>query len=135
MDFYQDKKIIFFDGVCNLCNGFVQFVITRNKKEEILFASLQSMAGADMMRHFKVSDALNTVIFIDNGKLYQKSTAALRIAKYLCCLWPIMFGLSIVPAFIRNSIYDLVAKYRYKWFGQNESCMIPDPALEKRFLQ
>jgi predicted DCC family thiol-disulfide oxidoreductase YuxK len=134
MDFYQGKKIIFFDGVCNLCNGFVQFVIDRNKKEDILFSSLQSTAGAAMIHHFNVSNALTTVMFIEDGILYQKSTAALRIAKYLCCLWPVLFLFTVVPAFIRNMVYDFVAKHRYKWFGQKDACMMPSPALKSRFL-
>ncbi len=134
MDFYSDKKIVFFDGVCNLCNGFVQFIIKRNTKEDLFFASLQSQAGIDMIRHFDLPNDLSSVVFIDQGKVHIKSSASLSIIKNLCCWWPVAYGFIVIPAFIRNAVYAILAKYRYLWFGKQESCMLPSPALKHRFL-
>lgn len=134
MDFYTGKKIIFFDGVCNLCNGFVQFVINRDPQNALLFASLQSQAGTDMMEHFHLSKDITTVIFIENGVLYKKSTAALQIVKHLNGIWPLAFVFIVIPTFIRNIVYDFVARNRYRWFGKKDECMLPTPELKSRFL-
>jgi predicted DCC family thiol-disulfide oxidoreductase YuxK len=135
MDFYHDKKIIYFDGVCNLCNGFVQFAINHDHKNVLLFASLQSKAGIDMAKHFQLSKDITTVIFVNNGIVYKKSTAALHIAKYLDGAWPLAFAFLIVPNFIRDVVYNIIAKNRYRWFGKKDECMVPTSALKNRFLQ
>jgi predicted DCC family thiol-disulfide oxidoreductase YuxK len=134
MDSYHNKKIIYFDGVCNLCNGFVQFVINRDHKNALLFASLQSTAGIEMMQHFQLSNDITTVIFVDNGVLYKKSTAALHIVKHLKGIWPLAFAFIVVPTFIRDAVYDFIAKNRYRWFGKKEECMVPTLALKSRFI-
>ena len=128
-------KIILFDGVCNLCNGAVTFVIKRDKKNMFKFAALQSEAGQHLISKYNIDTSkVDSIILIDREKFYSKSSAALHIAKNLSGAYPLLFGFMIVPKFIRNWIYDYVAKNRYKWFGKKESCMIPTPELKEKFL-
>ncbi|MGB3948031.1 MAG: thiol-disulfide oxidoreductase DCC family protein [Bacteroidia bacterium] len=130
------EQIILFDGVCNLCNTSVQFVLKRDTKATFKFASLQSNAGQKLLADFKLPlDEFNSFIYIDDGKLYTRSSAALRVAKELNFPWKLMFGFIVVPSFIRNFVYDIIAKNRYKWFGKRESCMIPTAELKQRFLE
>lgn len=129
------NPIILFDGVCNLCNGAVQFIIERDKKQTFRFASLQSEVGQKYMRQAGLSaDKIDTILLVENDKIHDKSTAALRIAKRLDGLWSLMFGFIIVPPFIRNAAYDFIARNRYKWFGKKDSCWMPTPDLKKLFL-
>ena len=131
----MDNPIILFDGVCNFCNGAVNFTIKRNKQNNIRFAALQSDAGRKLVQHYGLpSDDMRSFLFIENGKLYNRSTAALKVCRYLTGLWPLCFGLMIVPSFIRNGIYDWIAKNRYKWFGERPECMMPTPEIRARFL-
>jgi predicted DCC family thiol-disulfide oxidoreductase YuxK len=131
----NNQKILYFDGVCNLCAGAVQFVLKRNKKQNILFASLQGQAGQTMLKEFGFSQtAFNSLVFVENGKVYQQSAGALRLTKYLNAAWPLLRVFMIVPAFIRNAVYNWVAKNRYKWFGKKNECWLPTPELKKRFL-
>ena len=127
--------IILFDGVCNFCNGAVNFTIKRDKQKKIRFAALQSDAGRQLMQQYRLpADDMRSFLFIENGKVYNRSTAALKVCRYLTGLWPLCYGLIIVPAFIRNGIYDWIAKNRYKWFGERQDCMIPTPEVRTRFL-
>jgi len=129
------QSVILFDGVCNLCNSFVQFVIKHDKNERFKFASLQSgFAEKELADSFIDTQKMSTVILLENGKLYSRSTAALRILKKLNGLWPLLYVFIIIPAFIRDVVYNLIAKNRYKWFGKKDSCMIPSPELQRRFL-
>lgn len=132
----NSNAIILFDGVCNLCNGFVQFVIRHDKKEYFRFAALQSEQGRNLLQQvqFKEGNALSTVVLIENGKFYVQSTAALKVARRLSGLWPLTYAAIILPAFLRDLIYKLIAANRYRWFGKQESCMLPTPALKTRFL-
>jgi predicted DCC family thiol-disulfide oxidoreductase YuxK len=131
----NNQKILYFDGICNLCAGAVQFVLKRNKKQNIFFASLQSKAGQEMLAHFGLPQTdFNSLVFVENGKMYQQSTGALRVARHLNAAWPLLFGLIIIPPFIRNAVYNWVAKNRYKWFGKKNECWLPTPDLKKRFL-
>lgn len=131
----EEKKIVLFDGVCNLCNRSVQFIIKRDHHKQFHFASLQGKTGQQLLAQFHLpADNLNSFILIENGTLYRKSSAALRIARKLGAAWPLLYGFIIVPAFIRDAVYSLIAKNRYKWFGKTESCMIPAPGLKERFL-
>ena len=131
----MDNPIILFDGVCNFCNAAVNFTIKRNKQNNIRFAALQSDAGRKLVQQYGLpSDDMRSFLFIENGKLYNRSTAALKVCRYLTGLWPLCFGLMIVPSFIRNGIYDWIAKNRYKWFGERPECMIPTPEVRARFL-
>ena len=127
--------VILFDGICNFCNGAVNFTIKRDKHQVIKFAALQTGVGKALLQQFGLPENYtSSFIFIEKGKLYNRSTAALKVCRYLTGLWPLCYGLIIVPAFIRNAVYDLIAKNRYKWFGRKDSCMIPTPDLKARFI-
>lgn len=131
----KQRPVILFDGVCNFCNGAVNFVIKRDKTAQIHFAPLQSEKGRLFARQYGFSDEeLKTFIFIEDNKFYTKSTAALKVCRYLGALWPLCYGFIIVPKFIRNAVYDLLAKNRYKWFGKKDTCMIPTPEVRARFI-
>lgn len=131
----QQDPVILFDGVCNFCNGAVNFTIKRDKNKAIKFAPLQSAAGAALMAQYGVpANDLRSFLFIENGIVYNRSTAALKVCRYLKGLWPLCYAFIIVPAFIRNGIYDFIAKRRYKWFGERDACMIPTTEVRSRFL-
>lgn len=131
----EAQPIILFDGVCNFCNSAVNFVIKRNAKENILFAPLQSEAGQRLLKQYDLAvDDLQSFIFVDKGKAYDRSTAALKVCRYLRAGWPLCYGLIIVPEFIRDGVYNWIGRNRYKWFGMRNECMIPPPAIKARFL-
>jgi predicted DCC family thiol-disulfide oxidoreductase YuxK len=131
----QEGPIVLFDGVCNLCNSAVQFIIKRDKKEQFRFASLQGKAGNDLLKKFDLpADLFNSFILVEGDKVYTRSTAALRVAKKLSGGWKLLYGLMIVPRFIRNAVYNVIAKNRYKWFGKRNECMIPTQEMKERFL-
>lgn len=128
------SSIIFFDGVCNLCNSAVQFTIERDRRKVFKFASLQSKFSTKELAQFAiVPQNNNSVILLENGKVYQQSTAALMVAKKLSGFWPLLYGFIIVPSFIRDAVYRFIGKNRYKWFGKQESCWVPTAELEDRF--
>ena len=130
-----EKKIILFDGVCNLCNNSVTFVIQRDKKDLFRFAALQEPAGQLLIEKHQIDiSKTDSIILIDGDKAYVKSTAALKVARHLGGAYPLLYGFMIVPNFIRNWVYDYVAKNRYKWYGKKDSCMIPTPELKSKFL-
>jgi predicted DCC family thiol-disulfide oxidoreductase YuxK len=130
-----EKPVLLFDGVCNLCAGSVQFIIRHDPQAKINFASLQSEKGKELLRAFKLPEnELKSLVFIEEGKAYTRSTGALRVARYLSGGWPLLYGLSIFPVFIRNAVYDFVGKNRYKWFGEKTECWMPTPELKKRFI-
>ena len=127
--------IILFDGICNFCNSAVNFVIKRDKRGTFRFAPLQSnIAGRVLAAYQMPGGDLRSFLLIENGKIYTRSTAALRVCRYLYGLWPVMYGFIIVPAFIRDRIYNWISKNRYRWFGKKEECMIPDAGIRSRFL-
>jgi predicted DCC family thiol-disulfide oxidoreductase YuxK len=131
----RQDKIILFDGVCNLCNGLVQFIIKIDKKEVFKFSSLQSDFGQRILLENNLDTKdLNSFIFLDQGKLYHKSTAALKMYKAIGSFWQLLYIFIIVPRPIRDWIYSLIANNRYKWFGKQESCWIPTPELKSRFI-
>lgn len=131
----ETHEILLFDGVCNLCNGAINFVIKHDKKDAFRFASLQSDIGRELLTKYKIdSQHIDSVILIEKGKVYTKSSAALRASKDLNAAFPLLYGFMLVPKFIRNGIYDFIARNRYKWFGKKESCMIPTPELREKFL-
>mgnify|MGYP006093571909 FL=1 len=128
-------SIILFDGVCNLCNGAVNFVIKRDPRNVFKFTPLQEKQGILLLKKHAVdSRKLDSIVLIENGNVYIKSSAALRIARKMSNLWPLFFVLLIIPSFIRDGVYDFIAKNRYKWFGKKEQCMIPTPGLKEKFL-
>ena|SRR5690606_19982666 len=127
--------VIFFDGVCNLCNRSVQFVIKRDLVRKFRFASLQGKTAASMLPKLNISSAeADSFILLENDKVYTRSTAALRVLKELGGLWKILYVFIIVPPFIRDGIYNFIARNRYKWFGKRDECMIPTQDLKERFL-
>lgn len=129
------NPVLLFDGVCNLCNRSVQFVIKKDRKRIFRFASLQSELGMHVMQQYglPVSD-LNSFLLLENGKLYTKSTAALRLTRKLGGGWPLLYAFMIVPKFIRDGIYSWIARNRYKWFGKRDACWLPTPELKTLFL-
>lgn len=131
----SNKSIILFDGVCNLCNNSIIFIIKRDPKDTFRFAPLQEGKGAELIaKHNIDTSRTDSIILIENGKVYVKSTAALRVARKLKGAWPLLYGFIIIPTFIRNWVYDFIARNRYKWYGKKESCMIPTPELKAKFL-
>ena len=135
MEDQKEHKIILFDGVCNLCNASVNFVIKRDKNDVFRFAALQSEIGKKYVLKFNINpNETDSIILIDNDKCYVKSTAALYITKSMSGAYPLFFSFIVIPTFIRNLVYDYVAKNRYKWYGKKESCMVPTPELKGKFL-
>jgi len=133
----QNKKIILFDGICNLCNTSVQYIIKRDGKKIYSFASLQSDITKKILSQFnqKSFNNYDSIILIENEKVYYKSTAALRIAKNLSGLNKILYIFIIIPKPFRDFIYDFIAKNRYKWFGKKDNCMLPTPNMKSRFIE
>lgn len=131
----EQQPIILFDGVCNLCNGAVQFIIKRDPQARISFASLQSSIGQKFLeRHELPKSNFDTFIMIENGKIRTKSTAALKTLRYLNRAWKWAYLLIVIPKPFRDAIYSYIAKNRYKWFGKQEHCRIPTKDTKKRFL-
>jgi predicted DCC family thiol-disulfide oxidoreductase YuxK len=132
---FKNKSIILFDGVCNLCNSSINFIINHDKKEQFLFASLQSDAAKDLMLHYGIKNYnLSTIILLDGANFYDKSTAILKISKHLNFGLKLCYVFIIIPKKLRDIFYDIIAKRRYKWFGKRKICRIPDLELKNRFL-
>jgi hypothetical protein len=127
----SEHPVILFDGVCNLCNASVQFILRNDRRELFRFTSLQSETAARLLGGPPESES---IILIMNGHHYYKSTAALLIAARLRFPWPVFSVFLIVPPFIRNFIYSVIAKNRYRWFGKKPVCMIPDKRVQHRFI-
>jgi predicted DCC family thiol-disulfide oxidoreductase YuxK len=131
-----DKKIVLFDGVCNLCSNSVQFILKRDKKNQFLFGSLQGTAGQEYLKKFNLpADAFNSFMLVEGDTLYSRSSGALRMLKHLGGGWSLLYAFIIVPKFIRDAVYNFIAKNRYKWFGKKEECWIPTPDLKAKFLE
>lgn len=129
------EPIILFDGVCNLCNRSVQFIIKRDRQKRFRFAALQGKSGQALLEKFGLqADAINSFIMIEGERAYTRSTAALHMFKKLGGIWSLLYGLMIIPKFIRDSVYNWIARNRYKWYGRREVCMIPSVELKDRFL-
>ena len=128
--------IILFDGVCNFCNSSINFVIRNDKKNYFRFVPLQSAKGIALLNQYAIDPLLtDSFVLIENNKAYTKSTAALRVCKHLNSLYSLLFLLIIVPPFIRNLVYDYIARNRYRWFGKKETCMIPTEEVRSKFLE
>lgn len=131
----NDRPILLFDGVCNLCDASVQEVIKADKKGIFLFASLQSEAAAQLLEGSDLDPAaLKSVILYHKGRFYTTSNAILETTRLLGGAWSLLYIFKIVPRFIRDAVYFWIARNRYKWFGKKEECMIPTPELKERFL-
>ncbi|HLD52509.1 MAG TPA: thiol-disulfide oxidoreductase DCC family protein [Sediminibacterium sp.] len=128
------NPVILFDGVCNLCNSSVQFVIKHDPKRQFRFASIQGDYGQQVLKQFHLPpDSLNSFILLKDNQIYTHSTGALKVAKQLSGAWPLLYVFIIIPPFIRNAVYQFIANNRYKWFGKKESCAIPSPELKSLF--
>lgn len=131
----QYQSVILFDGVCNFCNSTVTFVIKRDRESVFKFAALQTDAAKILLeRQERVGGNLSSIVLVEHEKVFTRSTAILRICRHLPGMWPGLYGFLIVPKFIRDSVYNWIAKNRYKWFGKKNSCMIPSPEIKARFL-
>lgn len=137
IDIPKHKQLILFDGVCNLCNTSVQYVIKYDKNDVFMFTALQSEAGQQVIKTYNIDTTkIDSILLYTTEKgIVYKSTAALKIAAKLSFPINLMSIFFIIPTFIRNWVYDVIAKYRYKWFGKKEACMIPTPELKGRFLE
>jgi len=129
------KSIIFFDGVCNLCNASIDFVIQRDKDDQFLVGALQEDLSKKILTNFEVrEDYLDSLVLVEKGKIYYKSTAALKISRHLSGLWPVLYPLIFLPKFLRDSIYNWIGSNRYRWFGKKSACRLPTPAERAKFL-
>ena len=128
------SSVILFDGVCNLCNAGVQFVVARDPAGHFQFAPLQSTTAARLIASSGVRALPDSIVLVEDGRVWTQSTAALRIARRLRFPWPAAYAMIVVPRPMRDWIYNLVARNRYRWFGKREACMVPTPALRARFL-
>ncbi|WP_417351994.1 thiol-disulfide oxidoreductase DCC family protein [Flavobacterium alkalisoli] len=132
----RDKKIILFDGVCNLCDSTVQFIIKRDKKDIFRFVALQSDLGEEIVNHIGIDKTkTDSIILYEPGTAYYyKAEAAIKIAAQLGGLFTLMNIFTILPKSVSNSVYDYIAKNRYKWYGKKDECMIPTPEMKAKFL-
>ncbi len=131
------KKIILFDGICNLCNSAVQYIIKRDKNDEFRFATLQGEIGQQLINERTIDTSkLDSIILIEPGiAYYSKSTAALKISQSFGGFWKMAYVLKLIPNQLRNIVYDWVARNRYGWYGKKEKCMVPTPELKAKFLE
>lgn len=127
--------VILFDGVCNFCNAGINFIIRQDKKKVFRFAALQSDAGQKILKQYNLpTEGFESFILIANGKVYKKSAAGLRVYGKLPWYWKWTQAFWIAPKFLRDAIYNWIARNRYKWFGKKEECMVPTPELRSRFI-
>ncbi|QDU60779.1 hypothetical protein Pan216_16310 [Planctomycetes bacterium Pan216] len=130
-----EHPVLMFDGVCHLCQGSVKFIVKRDPGERFRFVSLQSDLGRRLLvEHGLDPDQLSSVVLLWNGVCSTKSTAALRVAGLLRCPFPLLGVFWILPRFVRDAVYSLIARNRYRWFGRDDACMVPTPELRSRFL-
>lgn len=131
----NNNPVILFDGVCNFCNSIINFIIRQDKKNRFRFATLQSNSGKKLLEQYKIDwKQSDSFVVIENGKAYQKSNAALRLYNKLPWYWKWTQIFWIVPKFIRDGVYNFIAKNRYKWYGKRDECMVPTAEVRERFL-
>ena len=128
------RPTILFDGECNLCNGFVDFVIRRDRAGRFQFAPLQSEFARRALAHGAPAPARDSVVLLESGRVYVESTAALRIFRRLSAGWPLLYALIVVPAFLRDAAYRWIARNRYRWFGRRPTCRVPGDGERGRFI-
>ncbi len=129
------KSIILFDGVCTLCNASIDFVMKRDRTNRFLVGALQEPISKKLLSDFQVDPAyLDSLVLVEKGKIYFRSTAALRIAKRLSGAWPLFYLFIVIPTFVRDPIYDWIGKNRYRWFGMKSTCRIPSAEERNKFL-
>jgi predicted DCC family thiol-disulfide oxidoreductase YuxK len=132
----KHKQLVIFDGVCNLCNASVQYIIKHDKNDLFRFAALQSEAGKEVIAKYNIDTVKmdSILLYSEESGISDKSTAALKIASKLGFPRNFMTVFLVIPAFMRNWVYDYIAKNRYKWYGKKEACMVPTPELKSKFL-
>lgn len=127
--------MVLFDGVCNLCNASVDFILERDSKSIFRFASLQSEAGQELLRRFRLpTEEHRSLVLVEGDRFFTRSSAALLIARRLDGFWPLLYAFIVVPRFLRDAVYDLFARNRYRWFGRRDTCRVPTPEERGRFL-
>jgi predicted DCC family thiol-disulfide oxidoreductase YuxK len=130
-----EHPVLLFDGVCNLCNASVQWILLRDHKAKFRFAALQSETGQALLKHYGLDQAnFNSVVLVTADRIYLRSDAPLEIARHLGGGWPLLYGLKWIPKRLRDTVYDWIARNRYRWFGKKEACMLPKPAWKGRFV-
>lgn len=131
----EAPPLVLFDGVCNLCNGAVQWLIARDPHQRLRFASLQSTAAAQALHAAGLRTALpDSMVLIEAGRVHLRSEAALRLTRHLRQPWPLLGAFCLIPRPLRDGLYAWIARHRYAWFGQRQNCALPTPALRRRFL-
>ncbi|TGL87858.1 DUF393 domain-containing protein [Leptospira congkakensis] len=130
----EKSKIVFFDGVCHLCMGSVQFLLKRNQKENLYFSAIGSETFFSLIPKDKIPNLPDSILYWKEGELYLESDAILQLVRELKFPWFLFYGFLFVPRIFRNFIYRWIAKHRYNWFGKADACMIPSPNIKKRFL-
>lgn len=129
-------NLVLFDGVCNLCESSVQFIIRHDPKARFRFASLQSDYAQQLLKERGLqTKKFDSIVLVQNNQLFQRSDAALRIARGLSKGWSLLYVFIVVPRFVRDAVYNMIAANRYHWFGKKDACMIPTPELKSRFIQ
>lgn len=130
-----EHDILLFDGVCNLCNSSINFIIKRDPDLHFRFAALQSDYGQKKLKELGFNQGeFDSLVLLSKGNVYRKSSAALRVAKELTGLWPMLYIFILIPPFIRHAVYDIIGKNRYRWWGKRDSCRMPTPELRQRFV-
>ncbi len=130
------SSIVLFDGICNFCNSSVNKIIAQDKKNRFKFATLQSEIGKKLLEKHGINPAkTDSIVLVENGAAFIKSTAILQISKHLGGLYPIAYVFLIIPVFLRDVVYDFIAKNRYRWWGKKESCMIPTAEVRSKFIE
>lgn len=130
----EKSKIVFFDGVCHLCMGSVQFLLKQNQKENLFFSTIGSETFLSLLPKDSYPKLPDSILYWKEGTLYLESDAVLQLTRELKFPWPWFYGFWFFPRFLRNPIYRFIAKHRYQWFGKAEACMVPSPNIKKRFL-
>lgn len=135
MQIPKDRPVILYDGICNLCNSSVRFILKHDTREKFLFSSLQSDASKKLLLHlnYKIIE-MNSILLVENGQIHEKSDAVLKIASELSFPWNLTAAFRILPRKVRDSIYDFVARNRYRWFGKKDSCVYILNTYENRFI-
>ncbi len=132
----EEKSLVLFDGICNLCSAAVQFIMKRDRRKMFLFASLQSERARELLKSHGFSGHMpDTIVLIEENSVYLKSTAVLRILKLLGGAWKLLYGFKIIPVSLRDSIYDWIAGNRFKWFGKRKECYLPEEGGKERILK
>lgn len=126
--------IVLYDGQCSFCNGATQWIIARDREANVSYAAIEGELGQRLFKQYGIPAHLDSLICIDNNKAYLYSSGAIRVTKYLDGPWKLIYLLKFIPTFIRNPLYRIFAKHRYRWFGKQQACLLPTPAIRQRFL-